>query len=179
MTREVAAARLADGEKHLETGEWEAAEAAFRQAIEADPTSAPAHSKLGVALVHQRRLDEAGQAFSRAVAVDPRYAPAWSNLGNIYRETGRLEQALDAYQRAIAADPDYWIAHQNLGGLYRQMGRMSEAIASLRRATRLSARAAMRPPGAGEGRRMGCLGGAALWLVLLAGAALALRMHRG
>ena len=177
MTQEAAAARLADGEKHLEAGEWEAAEAQFRRAVEADGTSALAHSKLGVALVHQRRLEDAGQAFSRAVAIDPKYAPAWSNLGNIYRETGRTDQALDAYQRAIAADPDYWIAHQNLGGLYRQMGRMSEAIASLRRATRLSARAALRPTGAGQGRRMGCLGGAALWLIVLAAAAAIFRAY--
>jgi len=177
MTQDAAAARLAEGEKHLETGAWEAAEAEFRRAIEADASSSLAYSKLGVALVHQRRLDEAGQAFSRAVAIDPKYAPAWSNLGNIYREAGRTDQALDAYQRAIAADPDYWIAHQNLGGLYRHMGRMSEAIASLRKATRLSARAAIRPSGRGEGRRMGCLGGAALWLILLAAAVLGLRAH--
>lgn len=177
MTQEAAAARLAEGEKHLESGAWEAAETEFRRAVEADASSALAYSKLGVALVHQRRLDEAGQVFSRAVAIDPKYAPAWSNLGNIYRETGRTEQALDAYQRAIAADPDYWIAHQNLGGLYRQMGRMSEAIASLRKATRLSARAALRPTGTGGGRRVGCLGGAVLWLIVLAAAALIFRTH--
>jgi superkiller protein 3 len=177
MTEETAAARLADGEKHLEAGEWEAAEAEFRRAIEADARSAVAYSKLGVSLVHQRRLDDAGQAFSRAVAIDPKYAPAWSNLGNIHREAGQTEQALEAYQRAIAADPDYWIAHQNLGGLYRQMGRMSEAIASLRKATRLSARAALRPTGAGQGRRVGCLGGAALWLIALAAALAIVRAH--
>lgn len=174
MTQEASTARLAEGEKHLEAGEWEAAEAAFRRAIEAEPRSALAYSKLGVALVNQRRLDDGEKAFARAVAVDPKYAPAWSNLGNVYRETGRSEQALDAYQRAITADPDYWVAHQNLGGLYRQMGRMSEAIASLRKATRLSARAAMRPSGAGGGRRLGCLGGAGATLIALAVAALLL-----
>lgn len=162
-------AYLAEGEKHLWSGEWPEAEAAFRRAVEASPSSAVAHSKLGVALAHQRRLNEAEQAFARAVAIEPRYAPAWSNLGNVYRETGRLDQALEAYERAVAADPDYWIAYQNLGGLYKQMGRTSEAIASLRKATKLSMRASLRQPEAGGGRRPGCLGGAAI-VLLLAGA---------
>ncbi|MDR7554874.1 MAG: tetratricopeptide repeat protein [Armatimonadota bacterium] len=153
-----AAHHLDEGERHLEAGEWEAAEAAFRRAIESDGSSHVAYSKLGVALARQRRLDEAEQAFAKAVSLNPRYAPAWSNLGNVYRETGRLDQALEAYQRAIAVDPDYWIAHQNLGGLYKQLGRTAEAIASLRRATKLSLRASVRPPRAGEGRRMGCVG---------------------
>jgi tetratricopeptide (TPR) repeat protein len=165
---------LAEGEKHLETGDWQAAEAAFRKAVDASPSTAVARSKLGVALAHQRRLGEAEQEFARAVSLDPRYAPAWSNLGNIYRETGRTEQALEAYQKAVDADPDYWIAHQNLGGLYKQLGRTSEAIAALRRATRLSVRGALRPSGQGP-RRAGCLGGAtAILLMLVAAVALVL-----
>lgn len=174
MTSERGEAPLAQGEQHLDAGEWAEAEAAFRRALEAEPTSAAAHSKLGVALVHQRRLDDAEQAFTRAVGLNPRYAPAWSNLGNLYRETGRREEALEAYRRAVEADPDYWVAHQNLGGLYKEMGRISEAVASLRKATRLSARSALRrPPAAGpaaEGRRRpGCLGASAAALALLAG----------
>lgn len=166
MAHEPVNPHLAVGEKHLEAGEWREAEDAFRRAVEADPASAAAHSKLGVALAHQRRLDEAERVFARAVEVGPRYAPAWSNLGNVYRETGRTEQALEAYERAVAADPDYWVAHQNLGGLYRQLGRTSEAIGSLRKATRLSARNAIRSR-TGTGRRMGCLGGAAMLVLLL------------
>jgi tetratricopeptide (TPR) repeat protein len=167
---------LTEGEKHLDAGAWPEAEAAFRRAVEANPQSAVAHSKLGVALVHLRRLDEAEKAFARAVAVSPGYAPAWSNLGNIYRETGRTEEALQAYERAVAADPDYWIAHQNLGGLYKQMGRTSEAIASLKKATRLSIKAPIKRLGGEASARSGCLGRAAmLMIVLAAGAALLLR----
>lgn len=169
MMQEPAGPHLAEGEKHLDAGEWIQAEAAFRRAIEVDPASAVALSKLGVALAHQRRLDEAERVFARAVDVNPRYAPAWSNLGNVYRETGRPEEALTAYERAVAVDPDYWVAHQNLGGLYKQLGRTSEAIASLRKATKLSARGALRTA-VGGGRRFGCLGSA----LLLAGLAVVL-----
>lgn len=161
MTGESASTHMAQGEVHLEAGEWPEAEAAFCRAVEADPASAAALSKLGVAIAHQRRLEEAEQIFARAIAVNPRYAPAWSNLGNAYRETGRPEQALEAYQRAVALDPDYGIAHQNLGGLYKQMGRTGEAIASLRRATRLSASRALRGSRPAGGRRIGCGGASA------------------
>jgi tetratricopeptide (TPR) repeat protein len=166
---------VVEGEKHLDAGQWPEAEAAFRRALQVNPNSAVAYSKLGVALVHQRRLEEAEQAFTRAVTIDPGYAPAWSNLGNVRREAGRLEEALQAYERAVAADPDYWIAHQNLGGLYKQMGRTSEAIASLKRATRLSMKAPVRRPGDREGT--GCLG-RAVAIALTLGAALLL-LRRG
>lgn len=168
---------LQEGERYLESGEWEAAEAAFRRAVEVDPQSAVARSKLGVALAHQRRLDEAEREFARAVTINPGYAPGWSNLGNVYRERGRLDEALQAYERAVAADPDYWVAHQNLGALYKQLGRTSDAIAALKKATRLSLRAPVRRPGEAAGR-MGCLGRSAAALAVLVGTAAALLWAR-
>lgn len=178
MARNPADRYLTEGEQHLEAGEWPRAEAAFRRAVEVAPTSAVAHSKLGVALANQRRLQEAEQAFSRAVSLDPRYAPAWSNLGNVYRETGRSEEALQAYERAVAADPDYWIAHQNLGALYKQMGRTGEAIASFKRATRLQLKAPIRRTAGGPAPRIGCLGRTAVLLLTLAAVAAALLVLR-
>lgn len=160
------------GETYLRAGEFTAAERAFRSAIDAAPDSALAHSKLGVALAQQRRLDEAIGEFSRAVALQPSYVPAHSNLGNAYREKGMTTEAVAAYERAVALDPDYWIAHQNLGALYKQMGRVGDAVEHFKKATRLS----MRQP-TGDGgrtrRRLGCLPGliaTAGLIALLAGA---------
>lgn len=156
------------GEAHLRAGELAAAERAFRDAVDAAPDSALAHSKLGVALAQQRRLDEAIGEFSRAVALQPSYAPAHSNLGNAYREKGMTAEAVASYERAVALDPDYWIAHQNLGALYKEMGQVGDAVEHFKRATRLSMR---QPTGDGGGtrRRLGCLPGliATAGLVLL------------
>jgi tetratricopeptide (TPR) repeat protein len=140
--------------------------------VAAAPDSGPAHSKLGVALAQQRRLDEAIIEFSRAVALQPSYAAGYSNLGNAYREKGMTTEAVAAYERAVALDPEYWIAHQNLGALYKQMGRVGDAVEHFKKATRLSMR---QPTGNGGGtrRRLGCLPGiiAAVGLMaLLAGA---------
>lgn len=154
---------LDEGERSLERGDYAAAERAFAQAAQAAPDSALAHSKFGVALAHQRKLDAAIGEFSKAVAMDPGYAAAYNNLGNAYREKGMPDEALVAYERAIAIDPDYWVAHQNLGVLYKEMGRLSEAVEHFKKATRLSTR----EPGKTGGRRLGCLGAGLVGLALI------------
>jgi tetratricopeptide (TPR) repeat protein len=156
---------LAEGEARLAEEDWDAAVAAFQKAIAVAPSSALAHSKLGVAYVHKCQWDDAFTEFSRSVQLDPRYAPAHSNLGNVYRERGRLDEAIACYQKAISMDPDYWIAHQNLGIVYKQQGRIGDAVREFKTATRLSLRAPRAgEPGAGgtamtgAARRFGCLG---------------------
>ncbi len=150
------------GERALAAGDYAAAEQAFARAIELATNPAVAHSKHGVALAHLRRLDDALAEFSRAIALAPGYAPAYCNLGNVYREKGLLAEAVAAYERAVAIDPDYWVVHQNLGSLYKEMGRVSEAVAEFKKATRLS----VRQPTAGA--RRGCLGTAAIVILLIA-----------
>lgn len=163
---------LAEGEARLAAEDWEGAVVAFRQAVKIAPASALAHSKLGVALVQKRQWDDAATEFARAIQLDPGYAPAHSNLGNVHRERGRLDEAIASYTRAIALDPDYWIAHQNLGIVYKQQGRIAEAVQEFKTATRLSIRAPRQrtlgavPGGEARRRRLGCLGGAAMALLL-------------
>jgi Flp pilus assembly protein TadD len=178
---------IAQGEERRANGDIGGALQAFTEAVEAAPSSALAHNKLGTAYVDLQRWDDAFAEFSKAAQLDPRYAPAHSNLGNVYRERGRLDEAVACYQRAIAADPDYWIAHQNLGVVYKQQGRIGDAVKEFKTATRLSLRAPARyEPGArgAAGRRAGCLGSGAAVLVIGALASLAVfasrvsRVHR-
>src|SRR3989454_7333276 len=157
---------LEEAERHLQAGEYAAAERAFRQALESDPDSAVARSKLGVALAQQGRLDEAIAEVSKALSLRPTYAPAYSNLGNAYREKGMLPEALVAYERALAVDPDYSIAHQNLGILYKQMGRVGDAVYHFTKATRLSVPRSAR--GLSQTRRCGLPTAAALLTVAVA-----------
>jgi Flp pilus assembly protein TadD len=153
---------IVQGEAKLSAGDVDGALAVLQRAVAAAPTSAVAHSKLGVAYVHKRQWDAAAGEFSRAIQLDPTYAPAYSNLGNVYRERGQLDHAIAHYQKAVSMDPDYWIAHQNLGIAYKQQGRVGEAVREFKTATRLSLRSPGTPPGgagmAGAKRRPGCLG---------------------
>lgn len=153
---------IAEGEAKLAEGDLDGALGAFQRAAAASPSSAVAHSKLGIVYVHKQQWDAAAGEFGRAIQLDPTYAPAYSNLGNVHRERGQLDQAVAHYQKAVVMDPDYWIAHQNLGIAYKQQGRLAEAVREFKMAARLSVRA---PGGAGGGsgqarppRRVGCLG---------------------
>jgi len=166
---------IAQGEAKLNEGDLGGALEAFRRAVAAAPTSAVAHSKLGIVYVQQRQWDAASGEFSKAIQLDPTYAPAYSNLGNVCRERGQLDQAIAHYQKAVSMDPDYWIAHQNLGIVYKQQGRVAEAVREFKTATRLSLRSPGGGPGpAGRGaasRRPGCLGSSAMAVIAAAAVA--------
>ena len=171
MNPEDPKALIAEGEGRMAEGDLDGALGAFQRAVAAAPTSAVAHSKLGIVQVHKRQWDAAAAEFSRAIQLDPTYAPAYSNLGNVYRERGQLDQAVAQYQKAVSMDPDYWVAHQNLGVVYKQQGRVAEAVREFKTATRLS----LRSPGGSTGgigagrtggdRRPGCLGSGSMAIV--------------
>lgn len=150
---------LARGEELLDEGGLDEAESILRRAVELDPDSARARSKLGVALARQRRHSEAMEQFRRALEADPLYAPAYSNLGTLYQEQGRTEEAMAAYRKAIDLDPDYWVAYQNLAALYRKQGNYGEFVRHMKQATRLAAKAdpKRRPRSGDVPRRAGCL----------------------
>jgi Flp pilus assembly protein TadD len=172
MSRENPTDLITQGEAKLGEGDLDGALEIFQRAVAAAPTSALAHSKLGIVHVQKQQWDTAAAEFSKAVQLDPTYAPAYSNLGNVCRERGQLDQAIAYYQKAVSMDPDYWIAHQNLGIVYKQQGRVAEAVREFKTATRLS----LRSPGVGPGaagrgpatRRSGCLGSSAMAVIAAA-----------
>lgn len=170
MSPEPSTDLIAEGEAKLSAGDLDGALVVLQRAVAAAPTSALAHSKLGVIYVRKQQWDSAASEFSKAIQLDPTYAPAYSNLGNVYRERGQLDQAIAQYQKAISMDADYWVAHQNLGIVYKQQGRVGEAVREFKTATRLSLRARGSTYGESEGpgpaRRAGCLGPAAILIVV-------------
>jgi tetratricopeptide (TPR) repeat protein len=163
MSTQDIAPLLNEGEARLSAEDWDGAVAVLRQAVAAQPSSAVARSKLGIAYAHRREWEAARAEFLRAIELDPAYAPAHSNLGNVYREQGRPEEAIASYRKALALDPEYWIAHQNLAVVYKEQGRIDEAVRESRISARLSIRAGRidRTGAMGVDRpgvRLGCLG---------------------
>ncbi len=95
-------------------GRIEAAEAAYRRAIELDPGNPHAQSNLGVTLTRQGKLDEAIAHFRIAIAASPDFAAAHNNLGDCLRAQGKIDEAVEAYQDALRADPGFAPAAKNL-----------------------------------------------------------------
>ena len=104
------------------------AQAAYRHAIEQDPTSVMAHINLGCLLHAAGNLSAAERHYRKALKCAADHALAWYNLGVLLEDRQRASEALPAYERAIAADPDLADAHYNLALLYERAGRKQDAV---------------------------------------------------
>jgi tetratricopeptide (TPR) repeat protein len=96
------------------------------QAVQAAPTSAEAHFKLGAAWVRANLLTLAEAAFRKAIALDAQYVDAYINLGVTLYQMGRLDEALQEYDAALAIAPDDAALHHNRGAMYVQQALQSQ-----------------------------------------------------
>ena len=89
---------------------YDAAEAAFRKVLDANPKNASALNYLGYMLADRNvRLNEALELIREAVDLDPNNGAYLDSLGWVYFRMGDLEQAENNLQRAIerfSKDPD-------------------------------------------------------------------------
>ena len=120
---------------------WMLAEAAYRKAIELDPTSAYPWNGLGNLLQdHFDRYAEAEAAYRKAIELDPTYACPWNGLGNLLKgHFDRYAEAEAAYRKAIELDPTVAYPWHNLGILLQNhLGRYAEAETAYRKAIELA-----------------------------------------
>ncbi len=80
-----------------------------------------------IALLAQRRSEEAEKLFREVLAKDPHNIRAHYNLGLLYRSTGRLEEALKAFQGVAKLDPDDRDTQYYLGSVFFALRRYNEA----------------------------------------------------
>lgn len=116
--------RLDEGEETLDE-----AEAAYRKAIELDPTLANAITNLGNLLFRRGQLSEAEGLYVRALRIDPEQPEAFYNLGFMLYERGECEVAARNFERAVRIDPGFADAHFNLAMALNDLGRAQEARA--------------------------------------------------
>ncbi len=115
-------------------GSYEDAEAAFRLALAADVTYAPAHNNLGLVLLHHGRLYESAREFSFAAKLDRSAPEPLINLGRLYESVGWYEAAIAEYDKALLRDGNSAEALGRLAHAYVRVGRAYEVIEPLLRA---------------------------------------------
>lgn len=86
-------------------GDYPAAIAAYRQALQRKPECAKFHYDLANALQKSGQSAEAESAYRQALRLNPDYAQAWTNLGALYLQSGNLEQARDCFAKATQLNP--------------------------------------------------------------------------
>ncbi len=119
----------------------------FQQALDLDPTFAPAQAGLAdtyvllstyYALTPAEAFPPARAAAERALVLDPDLPEAYASLGAVHLSFDwDFSAAGDAYRRALELGPGYATAHQWHAELLSILGRHEEAVAEGRRAWEL------------------------------------------
>jgi serine/threonine-protein kinase len=118
--------------------------AAYRRALELDPSDEEARRALGLAYEQAGLWQEAEQALIDATRRRTGYWPALASLGGFYVQRGEYRQALEPLRAAIRLAPENPLNAQNLGGLYAYMDRYNDAAPLLERAIALGGGAVAR-----------------------------------
>jgi len=132
------AAVLAQQNKHIEAqGVFRKAEAACRKSIELNPEDAPAYTRLGSVLAHQKKPIEAEAACRKGIELNPEYATAYFQLGIALLGQNKYPEAEAAYRTAIKLKPNVAGAYFYLGGVLLRQRKFPEMEAANRKAIEL------------------------------------------
>ena len=88
----------------LMLGDFAAAEAGYRRALELQPNYSGAWAGLGFCLVRQSRLEEAAKAYDRSETLDPLNANLKFNIGALRMLTGRYDDGLRDFNETYETD---------------------------------------------------------------------------
>jgi tetratricopeptide (TPR) repeat protein len=116
----------------LEAADPERSVAAYRKAIELEPTHADAHINLGRLLQQLGQNEEVEAHYRAALEAAPEDGTAWFNLGTWYEEQSLWQDAADAYSEAIRCEPESPDAYFNLSQLCERAGRRTDALRMLK-----------------------------------------------
>lgn len=109
-------------------GNWDAAEADFRKALELNPDQPQVLNYLGYSFVDRgENLDEALDMIQRAVAAQPEAGYIIDSLAWAYFRLGRYEEAVEPMERASLLEPVDPVVTDHLGDVYWAVGRKLEA----------------------------------------------------
>lgn len=112
----------------LASGQSDAAEGHFRQAVKTKPDFHEGWDNLAYFLKTQDRLPEALECHQKVVTLKPDYVSGWYNFGLTLSLYGRVFDALGCHERALALDPGYALARYGRAQALHQGHRIVEAV---------------------------------------------------
>ncbi|HEY2352284.1 MAG TPA: tetratricopeptide repeat protein [Candidatus Acidoferrum sp.] len=114
-------------ERSESEAELEAAEDAYRRALDIEPGHVDALNNLGMLSYERGSLEDATMLFRRAVDLHPDHMLSHFNLGSVLEESGKLEQARRHLRMAVRLDASHADAHYNLAFVCDRLGAYVEA----------------------------------------------------
>jgi tetratricopeptide (TPR) repeat protein len=121
----------------LNTGDPDAAAAAFRSELAENPNDYASNLALGQIQTVARHFDQAMPLLQRAIQMRPQSADAMLALGECLIGVGKLEEARQRLEAAAQALPESLEAHQALLSVYARLGLAPEAAAERATVNRL------------------------------------------
>jgi len=128
--------RLLVGVLAVIDGRTEAAERAFKRAVELEPRNTEAYEHLARLYAMRGRLGEAVRNYEVAVAANPDDAHLYHFLGVLHQFAGSLNHAAENYDRAVRLAPDLAEAKNNLAYLLAEAGKDLDRAEQLAREAR-------------------------------------------
>jgi predicted TPR repeat methyltransferase len=123
----------------IEGDDADAAESAYRTAIDLDASHAEAHLNLGRLLHDRGDAPGALEHYIHAIELYPADPTAWFNAGVAYEDVGQDDKAFESYEEAISLESAFSDAHFNLASLHERRGDELAALRHLREYRRLTA----------------------------------------
>jgi TolB-like protein/Tfp pilus assembly protein PilF len=125
----LASAYAARGMLRRNSDDVEGAEAAYRRAIELDPSDALVYVWLSdLITVDPSRWDESRTLMAKAYELDPRNIYVLGRYASGLAGFGDYDAALEIYRRGVALEPDSPRPYSNLAGLHSQFGRYDDSV---------------------------------------------------
>ena len=132
-------------------GDFERAEALYRELIRLRPDDAEIHARFGDTLARQSKLQPAKEQYQAALAVNPRHASAHYGLGNMLNYERDYDRAARHYRAALETRPEHVSTLVNLGSITAFQGKLDEAASLFRKALEVD------PKAFGPNRQLGQL----------------------
>ncbi len=118
-------------------GDFDAAEAQYRNALQLDPANPDAQEGLGVVQIEKGQLSDAVANLAAAEKSAPEDPDKRYNLGRAYGLAGRSDLAAKEFAETVRLQPENAEAQFNLGVAYAALERFPEAADRFREALRL------------------------------------------
>lgn len=110
--------------------DWKSEALIWEKTVSASP-SPRSFNNLAVALLREKRYDEAVRNASRSLALDPAYVDAYNTLGAAYHDLGLYDRSISAFEKAVYfSGGRAYKSLMNLAALYSLKGRWREALSA-------------------------------------------------
>jgi serine/threonine-protein kinase len=123
--------RLAAGQLHETTGQYEKALEDFRRVQDLEPRNAEAFLRRAGVYDALDMPDKAIEDFLQAIELEPDYYKPYSRFGHFYYYRGKYLEAAEQYRKAIERAPGVFDVYTDLAAALDDLGRYEEAEQAL------------------------------------------------